>query len=355
MNEGYFFSLEGPLDSMPVRHEIRAGHLTGFGEVVRSLGGDPFRMLDQYGINPRVMHDPDCFLDSQSVVGLLEHCSRHFNDQLFGLRLAEYQDPDIFGSVATLCRSASTMREALNCFSRFIPVVHCPLVELEVVEGQDVAELRWSINSDFGQTDQARYKGLMMSLKLLRQIGGPSFRPNHIQLTTDVRRRDQIEIERRMGCTISGRAPSDAFAFPISMMSRPVASANRLLFQLLGGYLERVRQSSRRSIVERVEDYVRGTLSSGRCSIEHCSKRLGSSVRTLQSSLSDQGLRFSDILEQQRIEIAKSHLEAGELTLSDVASMLGYSEQSSFGRAFKRWTGVTPQHYRRRPEPLKAA
>jgi AraC-like DNA-binding protein len=69
-------------------------------------------------------------------------------------------------------------------------------------------------------------------------------------------------------------------------------------------------------------------------------------VRTLQSQLSDRELKFSDILEGQRTELARGYLERDDLSLDDVAAMLGYSEQSSFGRAFKRWTGSTPQRYR---------
>jgi AraC-like DNA-binding protein len=57
-------------------------------------------------------------------------------------------------------------------------------------------------------------------------------------------------------------------------------------------------------------------------------------------------VRFSNVLQQQRVELAKGYLEQEELSLDEVAYLLGYSEQSSFGRAFRRWTGSTPQSYR---------
>lgn len=355
MSDGYFFSLDGPLDTMPVERQVRAGNLTGFGDLVRNLGGDPRRMLERHDIDPRAMRDPDSYVDSKAIVELFEDCSHAFNDSLFGLRLAHFQDPDVFGSVATLCRSASSFREALQCYATFIPVAHCPLVTLDLEEGREIAELRWHVHTDLGQTDQAQYKGALMNLKLLRQLAGPNFRPSYVNLTVDVRQKDLAEVESRFGCRFRGRSPSNVIAFPAATLDHPLASANRLLFRLLGGYLERVRAASRRSIVERVEDYVRGALSSGTCSIEQCARKLGSSVRTLQASLSDKGLRFSDILERHRIELAKSYLEKGDMTLDDVAAMLGYSEQSSFGRAFKRWTGSTPQRYRRQLDLLKAA
>lgn len=345
MRDGHFFSLEGPLDSMPVERQMRAGNLSGFGELVRARGAEPRGILERHDIDPLVLRDPDLFIDSKAVAALLEDCSRSFNDPLFGLHMGALQNPDVFGSITTLCRSAATLREALRCYVDFLPVVHCPLVAMEVVEGRETAELRWRVEADLGQTDQAQFKGALMILKLLRQLGGTTFKPSAVNLTVDVRQKDG-EIARLLGCSFRGRSAVNTIAFPAHLMNNSIASANRLLFRLLGGYLERVRTAARRSAVERVEDYVRGALPSGNCSIEHCAKKMGRSVRTLQATLSDNGLRFSDILEQQRIELAKTYLQQEEIKLDDVAEMLGYAEQSSFGRAFKRWTGSTPQRYR---------
>jgi AraC-like DNA-binding protein len=128
---------------------------------------------------------------------------------------------------------------------------------------------------------------------------------------------------------------------------------------LLSGYLDRVKVASRTTLVQRVEDYIRGALPSGTCTIGRCAKRLGLSERTLQAHLSERGVRFCEVLEQQRIKLAKAYLEQLEPTLDEIAFRLGYSEQSAFGRAFRRWTGSTPQKYqtqigRRREASLAA-
>jgi AraC-like DNA-binding protein len=354
MTDGHFYSLDGPLDSMPVKRQMRAANLTGFADVVRGLGADPRRILEKYGIDPRALRDPDFYIDTKSLVDVLEHCSRSFNDSLFGLRLGHHQDPEVFGSVSALCRAASTLKEALESFVDYIPVVHSPQAVLELVEGSDIAELRWHVQSDLGQNNQASYKATLLILKLLRQIGGNRFHPSYVNLAADVRPHDVPELSKQFGCLFRGKAAANTIAFPAAALHQSVGSSNRLLFRLLGGYLGRVRAASRTTIVERVEDYVRGSLSTGSCSIEHCADKLGTSVRTLQANLSENELRFSDILEKQRIELAKVHLERGELSLDDVADMLGYSEQSSFGRAFKRWTGSTPQRYRKNLEAAAA-
>lgn len=70
------------------------------------------------------------------------------------------------------------------------------------------------------------------------------------------------------------------------------------------------------------------------------------SVRTLQARLSSEDARFSELVEKQREDLAKAYLSQGIHSLDEIADRLGYGEQTSFGRAFKRWTGMTPQQYR---------
>lgn len=347
MSDPHFYSLSGPLDSMPSERQMRTANLVSFAELVRQYGADPRSILEQHGIDPRALRDPDFYIDCKSLVDVFEYCSATFNDSLFGLRLAQLQEPDVYGCVTALCRAAATLREALECFVNDFPVTHSPAAILELVEGKETTELRWCVRSDLGVNRQAQYQATLLNMKLLRLLGGRDFRPSYVTLAIDIRQKDIAEIESRLGCTLHARAATNAIAFPSAALDHPVASANKLLFRLLGGYLDRVRAAARTTIVDRVEDYVRGSLPSGHCSIEMCARKMGMSVRTLQANLSGHELKFSDILERQRIELGKEHLQQDEMTLDEVAALLGYSEQSSFGRAFKRWTGSTPQQFRK--------
>ena len=71
------------------------------------------------------------------------------------------------------------------------------------------------------------------------------------------------------------------------------------------------------------------------------------STRTLQRRLQEQGSSFRGELERVRVEMAKNCLEAGELSLADIASFLAYNDQSAFTHAFKRVTGASPAKYQR--------
>jgi AraC-like DNA-binding protein len=342
----FFYTLEGPLDAIPGDRQTRAANLGGFPDLARRMGGDPRRILEHHGIDPRIARDPESFIECQQLVDLLEDCGSRFNDPLFGLKLAQHQDPEVYGAVTALCRSASNVAEAIDSWIEYLPVTHSPESVMELVRNNETTELRWGVRTDLGVNDQAHFQALLLNLKFLRMLGGPRFTPCYVSLALDVRPKDVAEIESRVGCRVHTRAPLNAIAFPSPTLDQPIASANRLLFRLIGGYMARVKAAARTSLVQRVEDYVRGALPSGSCSIERCAEKLGVSVRTLQARLTRDGVRFSEILERQRVELAKEYLKQEQMSLDEVAVLLGYSEQTSFGRAFKRWTGATPQRFR---------
>ncbi|HEX4938828.1 MAG TPA: AraC family transcriptional regulator ligand-binding domain-containing protein [Candidatus Kapabacteria bacterium] len=346
MSDNSFFSLDGPLEVMPTERQMRIANLGAFPFLARNRGADPRRLLERHDIDPFSLRDPDHYIDCRSYVNLLEDCSNLLNDPLFGLRLAQIQEPDVYGCVTALCRASATMREAVDCLIKFIPVTHSPAAMQELVVNDNIAMLRWGVRTDLGNNKQANYQAALLNLKLLRQLGGQDFKPSYVKLAVDTRHKDIDELERQLGCRFHGRTTENVIAFPAPLLDKRIPSANRLLFKLLGGYLTRVKDAARTTLVDRVQDYIRSSLSEGNCTIERCAEKMDVSVRTLQAKLSESQLSFSDILEEQRIALAQSYLKQYQVSLDDVAANLGYSEQSSFGRAFKRWTGMTPKQFR---------
>ena len=346
MERETFFSLDGPLDVAPAGGQCRAANFSGLADVARQLGRDPRSIIEKHGLEARVLSDPESLVAPQQVADVLEYCSVLFDDPLFGLHIASLQDPEVFGCVTALCRAAPTVRAGLRCLIDYLPVVHAPDCEVVLIEGTETAELTWLVNTDLGINDQAHYQAAMLNVKLLQAMGGPGFRPSWVSLSSDTRPADMPELERALGCRVSSRSRRNSVAFPVQALDLPVPSANRLLFKLLGSYLETVKAAHSQSIIDRVESYVRGALSSGSCSVERCAEKIGMSVRTLQARLAAEGARFSELVEGQRERLARAHLAQRSLSLDEIADRLGYGEQTSFGRAFKRWTGVTPQQFR---------
>lgn len=96
----------------------------------------------------------------------------------------------------------------------------------------------------------------------------------------------------------------------------------------------------------RVKIQLAQALSEGVPTITDIASKLAMSARTLQRKLSDQGLSFQSLVDDARRELAEQLLASTKHSLAEVAFLTGFSEQSSFNRAFKRWAGQTPRSYR---------
>jgi AraC-like DNA-binding protein len=330
---------------LPTHGTLQGGYLRGLTDLLRSRGCDPRKLLEQHEIDPVAFDTPDYNVECMSVLNLLEHCSRLF-DPVFGMRLAERQQPDVFGSAFALARSASNVRQALQCMVDYVPLSASPECEMEIVAGREIAELRWRTQIGIGYGEQANYQGLLLMIKTLRMLVGPEFRPHYATLAFKLDRACQEVLEEKAGCKVRGHAEAHSIAFPVRVLDLPVATSNRTVFALLESYLNSLSAASRASFVEQVGAYIRGALPSSGCSVADCAGKLGTSARTLQKRLTRANARFSDIVQMERAKLAKQALRWSDCTLDQIASQLGYAEQTSFGRAFKRHTGMTPQAYR---------
>ncbi|MFV8816880.1 AraC family transcriptional regulator ligand-binding domain-containing protein [Haliea sp. E17] len=340
-----------PEIALPPQGRIRVGYLSGLTGLVSRLGEDPRRILEFHDIDPLVFDDPDRDIECITAVNLLEHCANRLQDPLFGMHLAELQDPDVYGCALVFARAAPNVREALNCLIDYVQVSVSPECAMDLVTGKDVAELRWNTHIGVGERTQIHYHGILLILKILQKLDGANFRPSYASLTCNVARGDSLRLQERLGCRVHGRAQANAIAFSSEFLDRPLPSANRMLFALLGGCMEQLRNNTRVDFVEQVESSVRRALSAGQCSLDNCADNLGTSTRTLQKRLTRMGIKFSEIVQNERIKLAKHALLWSDCSLDEIAFQLGYAEQTSFGRAFKRATGLTPKSFRLSERP----
>ena len=96
-----------------------------------------------------------------------------------------------------------------------------------------------------------------------------------------------------------------------------------------------------------VEDMIRRLLPTGNCTLPMIAQTLSMTARTLQSRLDEENSSFRLLLEKVRREIATFHLRRGDMQLTQLAMVLGYSELSAFSRSFRGWYGVSPRQWLR--------
>jgi AraC-like DNA-binding protein len=322
------------------------GFLDGIEHLVRRHGGDFGEVVGRHGVDPAALNDSDYAIRCTSAAAILEHCSAAFDDRLFGLHLGDRLAADVYGALTTFARVAPDMRQAIEVLLEYMPVIYCPGADVEFVATDETAEFRWRPAADFECDEQANYLGQSQVVRFLQGLVGPEFRPSRVQLVSRPWRQDVEAMDGFFGCRVAGGAAANIVSFPASVLRQRLRTSNAMLFGLLGSYFAQVKAQAEGSFVEEVRAFARATLASGGCTIERCAARLDASPRTIQRRLTEQGYRFSEIVEEQRVEASKHALRETGDALSTIAFNLGYSDQSSFGRAFKRWTGLTPQAFR---------
>ena len=108
-----------------------------------------------------------------------------------------------------------------------------------------------------------------------------------------------------------------------------------------------LKKSTESNTISSVRDSIGELLPSSQMTIARTARVMGTSVRTLQRRLAEQGLCYSRLVDEVRFVKARE-LILHQDKLMDVATQLGYTDAGSFTRAFERWTGMTPMQYRKR-------
>jgi len=302
--------------------------------------------LERSGIEISVINDPDELVSCSAVVSILENCSEALNDPLFGMRFGATQSADVFGSVAALGRAASTVREGLRCFVDYLPLIHSSEGFLDLRSSEKSAELRWVANGEFASNRQGNYQSAVLQMMILRMLGGRGFRPEYVSIIAEVPANCRDELEQQLGCKVEGGGTRNAIGFDARVLDWPVQTSNRMIHALIESHFRSIQARSRPNLVERVRAFIDKALPVSRCTLRACAAALGMSSRTLQVRLEAAGACFTEMVEQRRAAIARELLAADDLAMVEIAGMLGYAEQSSFSRAFRRWYGASPQQLR---------
>lgn len=130
--------------------------------------------------------------------------------------------------------------------------------------------------------------------------------------------------------------------------SRPFVTANESLWRSFQPELQRLREEADGPTSDRVRAAILECLPSGEVSIDAAAQRMRVSRRTLQRRLSEDGLTFRDLVREVREVLAEHYVKTTALPYAEVSFLLGFEEPTSFFRAFREWTGATPEAVRAR-------
>jgi len=142
--------------------------------------------------------------------------------------------------------------------------------------------------------------------------------------------------------------PKNSIVFRKKDLLQPIAARDPYLQSVLKKHAEELmnKRGKSESVREKVKEYIFASLPDGEINLETAASALNMARSTLYRQLKIEGTSFRDLLLETRQDLAKAHLRDG-MTNSQVAYLIGFSEPSSFQRAFKRWYNISPGEYRK--------
>ena len=276
---------------------------------------------------------------------LIERATRDGDDG-FALRYGDSVEPSTFGAAGHAMATAHTVGEAIRRLVRYILVISDTL-EYELRDSRGGAALHL-----LGRTGARR--GVQLSnecafaaiTSLLRQIAAGGVRPSLVTFTHPAPGSTAAH-ERWFGCPVRFASTANA----LHVTQRALDTRTRIGDAGLSAYLlaqldDMHEQRGARSVVEQVRAAVADTLCDGVPTKADVASRLGVSERTLHRRLADDDATYQAVVDEVRLDIARSLLADSDRPLGEVAFFTGFAGQSAFTRAFKRWTGETPLAYR---------
>ena len=314
------------------------------GEVV-----DGQALLRSIGIDPGSPFDVMQMIAADTYYDFLERVAAQMpNGHELPLRVGPLMHPDDYGALGLAWKSAPTVRDSLERIERYCRLWTDNLTyELHDVEGGVDFLLH-----RFGE----RRLGMRLSNEatiasatgLIRRTASSGFRPRAVHLQHPAPRSTSAH-ERYFGCPVHFEAEEDS----LTIAGEDLALSNHLGDDGISGFLlnELDQQIETIGADEPLERLVRRavsrSLSEGVPKMAGIARRLAMSERTLHRRLSERGLSFKAQVDATRRELAENLLRQSKYSLADVAFLTGFSEQSAFQRAFKRWSGQTPAAFRK--------
>ncbi len=302
--------------------------------------------LATIGIGLAEYANPDTRLSLGAAAHLIEKSIEMTGDPAVGLRAGELQESGDFDALEYAARSCSDLREAIGCIARHTRLIS-DTGDVELVEQGDRAILAVHLSEAELLPPAINDYLISSSLNQVKRHTGGTDIATEIQLVHGPTAYID-EYRRVFGVPIAFNAPYNAIVFHRKWLDAPMVRANPRLsaaFQLhVRQLLDRLQKED--SVADRTRAAVATRLAHGDIGMGSVSRALGMSVATLRRRLKQENVRYTDIVEQLREQLAQRYLRDPARSLRDVAFLLGFSDIASFHKAFKRWTGMTPAEYR---------
>lgn len=332
---------------MPKQARISTQILVPVVDHAASKGLDARPWLSGRGLGPDALADVERMVPLADYIRFMEWAAERLGDPFFGLHAAESGDAGALGALSFLFMSAPTLREAFGGFIQYLSVLQeATRLMLEPDQGGVRFVYQLEDGRIFPRRQDAEYSIASMFQLINRYLAG-RFRPREIYFEHD-RAGAYAAYAQYFGCEVFFRQPTNAIVFDHDVLAARSPRLSTRLYGLISAQLSAAMQAR-----DQPTDWstrVRRALTEERLAastkIADIAAVLEVSAAALARRLAGEGTSFRELLSARRMEVAERLLREGGRPIGEIALALGYAENASFSRAFRRRFGVTAERWR---------
>lgn len=311
-----------------------------------SMGADVQSWLNQSHLSDKQLSDPLQTVSYPVFHQLILNALAMTDEPAFGLLVGERLLAGTHGILGYAAMNSGTIREAVELFEQYIRVRTTLVSISHEVRGKEVC-IVFHDSHPLGSIRRPVLEAVVLTVKNVFDfitlgachVGWVSFpfdRPVYAALAHDL-----FKCDVRYGQSWAG------FTLPLDVIDLPLKMADPATFQDAALICQREldKQTKKESFSLRVRRIMLEK-KNGFPSLNVTARLFHLAPRTLHRRLLEEGTSFKEILEEVRHMLAVEHLKSDHLTIQEIGYTLGYTDMANFRRAFKRWEGVSPSHYR---------
>lgn len=328
---------------------ILASAATGIVRQIERFHGDVDGIFGNAGIAPEMAGMPTLQLKLAAFITLFEEAAKRTTQDNFGLWFGNQFQPRDLGLWGYAAISAPTLGSALEtltglfCYQQGSSFLRC------VKRRDGLLRLEYQIIApEIVARRQDAELSLGMFLNVIRECCGPKWAPEEVHFEHP-RPQAWKDHEEAFDAPVYFSQPANALIFRADILERPMPARDLQLLTVMQTCMEKLGPPSQAAdgLFDSIRSAIRMRLAGGYPSLDQIAHDLRISPGAVQRELSDHNVTYKDAVETTRRQLAEMYLEQRQLPLTEIALLLGYSELSAFSRAFTRWTGTSPRHYRR--------
>jgi len=303
-------------------------------------------VLTAAGIDPDLFADPDNLITYAARDRLFRQCVSRTGCQHFGLLVGQRMNLKALGLVGLLMRTSPNAGRALVSIVNLLHL-HSQGAVMALRVDEDVAMLTYdAFEPGLEATDQTGAGAVAMMLNVMRTLCGPDFRP--IEASFGHRRPADIEPFRKFfKVPLYFDAEHYALVFSRDWLDVRPPGADDELQQLLQKQVDVLESRYSLAFPDQVRQVLRSALITGYFSESEIAALFSMHSHTFRRRLDASATSFHELVDECRFEMAREMLLNTSLSVSEISASMGYSRASSFIRAFRRWSGLTPGEWRK--------